>query len=131
MIDHDAARALAASALDFDLSAQDDQRLLAHMVGCESCRTFAEDLDADARAIAGMTNEDAPVALRSRILDAVPATEASTTEPPIATIPRPPAGRGILTSIPRRYRGPLALTAAAAVVVALVGGMLVWRPAPS
>jgi len=30
MIDHDAARALAATALDFDLSAQDDQRLLAH-----------------------------------------------------------------------------------------------------
>jgi alpha-2-macroglobulin len=131
MIDHDAARALAATALDFDLSAQDDQRLLAHMVGCVSCRTFAEDLDADARAIAGMTNEDAPVALRSRILDAVPATEASPTELPIATTPRPPAARGILTSIPRRYRGPLALTAAAAVVVALVGGMLVWRPAPS
>ena len=35
MIDHDAARALAAAALDFDLSAEDDQRLLAHLVGCD------------------------------------------------------------------------------------------------
>src|SRR6188768_2950366 len=30
--------------------------------------------------------------------------------------------------LPPRYRGPVAIAGTAAVVVALVGGMLVWRP---
>ncbi|MFL5667821.1 MAG: hypothetical protein ACJ77U_00390, partial [Chloroflexota bacterium] len=122
MIDHEAARVLAAAALDFDLSDEDDQRLLAHMVGCDRCRTFADGLGTDNRAIAGLPSEDAPVALRARILDAIPAATAQPTDLPVAPTPTPRTSRGLLSSIPRRYQGPLALTAAAAVIVALIGG---------
>ncbi|HEX6869017.1 MAG TPA: Ig-like domain-containing protein [Candidatus Limnocylindrales bacterium] len=133
MIDHDDARALAAAALDFDLSVEDDQRLLAHMIGCEECRAFAEALDVDARAIGGLVSEDAPAGLRARILDAVPAAAAAEPAPDlfVAAMPRPPRPHGAFGSIPRRYRGPLAISAAATIAVALIGGTLVWRPSLS
>jgi hypothetical protein len=131
MIDHDQARELAAAALDFDLSTEDDQRLLAHMVDCADCRTFAEALDADRGALAGLATFDAPDDLRTRILDATPAaaddaaTLADTAEPP--TI-RPRRTLLAFPIIPRRYRWPLVGTTAAVVTVALIGGGLVWRP---
>ena len=131
MIDHDQARELAAAALDFDLSTEDDQRLLAHMVDCADCRAFAEVLDADRRALTRLATFDAPDDLRARILDAAPAaaddaaTIADTTEPWTS-----PPRRKLLAFpvIPRHYRWPLVVTTAAVVTVALIGGGLVWRP---
>ncbi len=125
MTDHDRARELAAAAFDFELSADDRAELRAHLAGCAQCRAFNEGLEADARAIAVMPAADAPDALRSRIVDGEP----SLGDTPIAaagtTAPRRPA-----PFVPIRYRRPAALVASAAVVVALVGGMLVWGSQP-
>jgi len=134
MTDHDAARELAASAMDFDLSPEDDTRLLAHVVGCASCRAFVEALDGDRRAIAGLDAADAPEQLRSRVLEATAGAIASGFE---ATVPAPTEARrrhrirAAGPVIPGRYRWPLVLTTAAVIIVALIAGGLVWRPAPT
>ncbi|MFL5674690.1 MAG: Ig-like domain-containing protein, partial [Chloroflexota bacterium] len=130
MIDHDAARALAAQSLDFDLSAEDDGLLLAHVVGCDDCRAFAEALDLDAAAIAALASTDAPAELRASIVAMLPSDPVVLPGLTSAPTLRPAMPSSRLATIQSRYRGPFALTAAAAVVVALVGGMLVWRPAP-
>jgi hypothetical protein len=131
MIDHDAARELAAAAFDFDLTVEDDQRLLAHLVTCESCRAFVDGLDADGLAIAGLAGEDAPSELRDRIMGPFAAAGSHAGDADVVARAHVPPRPHRLASIPRRYRGPLAMTAAAAVVIALVGGTLVWRGAPS
>ncbi len=73
MIDHDRALELAAAALDFPLSDDDREALRLHLDGCAGCRAVDERLRADARAIAGLATQDAPVDLRARILAATAA----------------------------------------------------------
>ena len=126
MTDHARARELAAAALDFELSAEDRAELRDHLAGCAQCHVFNDGLVADAQAMSGLPAEDAPDALRSRIVDGEPAPADSPAPSPATTTARRPT-----PFLPKRYRGPAALVASAAVVVALIGGMLAWGSRPS
>ena len=120
MIDHDGARELAAASLDFDLSDEDDRRLLAHLVECASCRAFADGLEADRSALASLAAIDAPAVLRASVLDAAVASADAVVEPFSQEPRRTPSS---IPTIPKRYRWPLVVTTAAAVIVVLVAGV--------
>ena len=129
MIDHDRALELAATALDFALSDADREALQLHLDGCSACRAVDERVRSDARRIADLPMLDAPGDLRARVLDATgtPATfdDAGPTAPPAMG-----AGPRAMRRIPTTYRLPLAMLTAAAVIVAIIGGMLFWRSSP-
>ncbi len=125
MMDHDRARELAAATFDFELSAADRAELRDHLAGCAQCHVFNEGLAADARALAGLPIADAPHDLRSRIVDGEPAPGHAPAADPGTMAPRRPA-----PLVPVRYRRPAALVASAAVVVALIGGLLLWGSRP-
>jgi hypothetical protein len=127
MIDHERALELAATAFDFELSPADEEALTAHLQACRSCRLISEGLRADAVALGALQREDAPDDLRSRILEAVgPAGTGDPTPTPHASEPRP-----LLLRLPPRLRRPAVLVAAAAVIVAVIGGTLAWRTGPA
>jgi alpha-2-macroglobulin len=128
MIDHERALELAAAAFDFELSPADDETLTTHLETCESCRAIAEGMRADAVALVGLEREDAPDDLRRRIIGAVALPEAIDAMPASAPADRE---RGTLLWLPPRLRHPALLVAAAAVIVAVIGGTLAWRSAPS
>ena len=129
MIDHERALELAAAAFDFELSPADDEALTAHLETCESCRATAQALRADAVALVGLAREDAPDELRQRILDAASAGSGDVEDALVPPASAP--GGGILLHFPARLRHPAVLVAAAAVIVAVVGGTLAWRAVPS
>lgn len=136
MIDHDRARDLAAAALDFELSPADREALDRHLEGCAACRTFEERLRADARAMAELTPHDAPDVLRARVMETavpalVPASAADEVSDGAPGAGLTAAAPRAFPLIPRRYRQPAVMAAAAAVIVALVGGILVWRAGPN
>ncbi len=122
MIDHERALELATSALDFELSSADRTELRLHLASCDPCRASSDALSADARTIEALSSHDAPGDLRGRILGPTPATDDAATDRG-ASEPGPRAAR----SSPFRDRRVVALLASAAVVVALIGGTLVWR----
>ena len=129
MIDHERALELAAAAFDFQLSPADDEALTAHLESCESCRATVQAMRADQVALVGLQREDAPEDLRQRILDAASAgSERSRTTSPAPAVSAPK--RPILLHFPARLRHPAVLVAAAAVIVAVVGGTLAWRAVP-
>ena len=128
VIGHEVAMELAASALDFDLSAEDDERLQEHVHACADCRTLVEALAADHRALAALPATDAPDELRARVLAADATAGTSTPADSAAVATGMPRRRSV--SVPRRYRWPLVLATAAAVIVAVIGGGLSWRPGP-
>ncbi len=138
MIDHDRARELAAAALDFDLSAEDRRSASwPHLV--ELRAPVAPSPTASMpmrRALAGLATIDAP--------DRPPGAGSSMPAPAASPMPRRPmprdgspadvprrvAIRPPFPAIPPRYRWPLVVTTAAVVIVALIGGGLVWRAGP-
>ena len=127
MIDHDRARELSASALDFALSDDDRAALFAHLDQCETCRVIDGQLRADAQSIAALPPLDAPAELRNRIVE-----ERSVAPLPEEALPSDPAAPQRREAIiPARYHRRLAVLASAAVVVALIGGLLSWRTAPA
>ena len=132
MIGHKRALELSAAAFDFELSPDDDAALTAHLETCESCRTIAEGLRADAVALVGLERTDAPVDLRARILGATTGSEdiddASTAD---ATLQRRATLLRFPDRLPARLREPMVLVAAAAVIVAVIGGTLAWRAGPT
>jgi hypothetical protein len=67
MTDHARAQELAASAIDFDLPAEDRVELEAHLAGCPACRDHAEGLRRDARSLTGLPRFDAPERVRRRV----------------------------------------------------------------
>jgi hypothetical protein len=130
MIDHERALELAATAPDFALGEADRAELQTHLDGCSACRALAAGFGADARAIAYLPTLDAPEDLRARVLDAA-ATSGEVGEVGEPQEPRERAGGPRLVRlIPSRYRRPAAMVAAAAVIVALIGGVLIWSPRP-
>jgi len=126
MTDHARARELAAAALDFELSAEDRAELRDHLAGCAQCHVYNDGLIADAQGLAGLPATNAPDSLRSRIVDGEPAAAAPSSDLSGSTGPKRP-----VPLLPMRYRRPAALVASAAVVVALIGGMLAWGSRPS
>ena len=132
MIDHKRALELSAAAFDFELSPDDDAALTAHLETCESCRAIGEGLRADAVALVGLERTDAPDDLRGRILDAVAGSEALDAAPaPVPISERRPTLLRFPDRFPARFRQPMVLVAAAAVIVAVIGGTLAWRAGPS
>ncbi len=128
MIDHKRALELTAAAFDFELSPDDDAALTAHLETCESCRRIGEGLRADAVALVGLERTDAPDELRARILEAAAEPEAVDDAPiPVVTTQERPT----ILRLPARFRQPIVLVAAAAVIVAVIGGTLAWRAGPS
>ena len=128
MIDHERALDLAAAAFDFELSREDDDALTAHLEGCDACRATATALRADAVALGELERDDAPAELRGRIVAAASAGSDTLDE----ALPAPSHGpSSILMRFPARLRHQAVLVAAAAVVVAVVGGTLAWRTVPS
>ena len=127
MIDHDRALELAASSLDFELSHADADALTAHLESCDACRAIDEGLRSDAVALTELGREDAPSVLRERILRAASGAEGSE----LAPFPSPGRARPTLLRLPDRLRDRAVLVAAAAVIVAVVGGTLAWRAIPS
>lgn len=127
MIDHERALELAASTLDFELSRADDEALTAHLESCDECRAIDEGLRTDAVALVELGREDAPSALRERIVGAATGADASGLTP----FPQPGGARPALFRLPDRFRDRAVLVAAAAVIVAVVGGTLAWRAIPS
>ncbi len=87
---------LAAAAIDFELSPTEQADLTAHLAGCEDCRRAAAGLMTDARTL-------------RRLSDGAPAERVRV---------------HVLSAAPRRRASPfVALAAAAAIVVAALGGL--------
>lgn len=129
MTTHERAQELAAVSIDFELDPAERLELDEHLAGCESCRTFAASLTANAQALSELPTQDAPADLRQRIADA--ATDPIGASRDLAT-PRPAQRRSSLLSIPTPYRRPALMVAiAAAIIVAVVGTSLAWRSGPS
>ncbi|MEA2576465.1 MAG: alpha-2-macroglobulin, partial [Chloroflexota bacterium] len=132
MIGHERALELSAAAFDFELSPDDDAALTAHLATCESCRAIGESLRADAVALVGLERMGAPDDLRARILDAAAASEAIDEAPaPLPASAERPTLLRLPARLPARFRQPMVLVAAAAVIVAVVGGTLAWRAGPT
>ena len=132
MIGHKRALELSAAAFDFELSPDDDAALTAHLETCESCRAIGEGLRADAVALVGLERTDAPGDLRARILDAAAGSEAiGEVAAPVPTSAERPTLLRLPARFPARFRQPMVLVAAAAVIVAVIGGTLAWRAGPS
>jgi hypothetical protein len=68
MTDHVRAHDLAAAAIDFDLTNDEQAELDGHLVGCASCRDHADALRVDARSLAQLRQVDAPARVRSRVV---------------------------------------------------------------
>lgn len=131
MIDHERAQELAAAALDFALAPADREELQRHLDDCAGCRAFDERLRADAHAMADLASYDAPDGLRARILGVAGPPAAFEAADGSPGTHRPEGPRSARSIIPPRYRRPAALLAAAAVIVALVGGTMFWRGGPT
>ena len=101
MIDHERALELAASTLDFELSRTDDEALTAHLASCDDCRAIDEGLRADAVALVELDREDAPSALRERIVDAATSADVSGLAPFPAADPNADDGAAAARSSPR------------------------------
>ena len=131
MIDHERARELAVAEIDFALSAEDREALQRHLDDCPACRALDEHLRADARTVADLPSYDAPEGLRARILG-VAGTPGAMDAPADGSAHehRPREAPRALSILPIRYRRPAAFVAAAAVIVALVGGTMFWRGSP-
>ena len=127
MIDHERALELAASTLDFELSRADDEALTAHLGSCDECRAIDSAMRADAVALVELGGEDAPSTLRERIVGTAIGADPSGS-PAIASSRQ---ARRTLLQLPDRFRERAVLVAAAAVIVAVVGGTLAWRAIPS
>lgn len=100
MIDHGTARRASATALDFDLDAEERTHLEDHLRTCAACRGFSAGLAADAAAMRELDLGPVPIAVRADI--AIVAERRD---------------RG------RRGSGPVLLAAAALLVVAVIGGV--------
>ncbi len=100
MIDHGTARRASATALDFDLDADERSNLDEHLRTCAACRTFSSGLSADASAMRDLDLGPVPITVRADI--AIVAERRD---------------RG------RRGSGPVLLAAAALLVVAVIGGV--------
>jgi hypothetical protein len=68
MTDHARAQDLAATAIDFDLTSDEQAELDNHLVGCASCKAHADALRLDARSLAQLRQVDAPARVRSRVV---------------------------------------------------------------
>jgi hypothetical protein len=68
MTDHARAQELAAAAIDFDLTNDEQAELDGHLAGCASCRDHADALRVDARSLAQLGQVDAPDRVRSRVV---------------------------------------------------------------
>jgi alpha-2-macroglobulin len=124
MIDHDRALELAAAALDFGLSPDEDAGLSTHLAGWPSCRETVAGINRDAAAMRSLDRVDAPPELRDRLLDAAAAMSDS------AELEAHPPQKAVLRLLPTRIPRPAALAAAAAVVIAVVAGSMFWRGEP-
>ncbi len=100
MIDHGTARRASATALDFDLDAEERMNLEDHLRTCAACRGFSTGLVADAAAMRDLDLGPVPITIRADI--AIVAERRD---------------RG------RRGSGPVLLAAAALLIVAVVGGV--------
>jgi alpha-2-macroglobulin len=129
MIDHERALELSAAVFDFELSPADSEALTEHLAACESCRAIDQGLRADAVALVGLQREDASEDLRRKILEAVGPEADALDSAPVPAVPSPK--RRQLLPFPTRLRHPAVLVAAAAVIVAVVGGTLAWQNVPS
>ena len=129
MIDHGRALDLAAAELDFALAPADEAALTAHLATCDACSRVAHDMRDDAAALRGLDREDAPVALRSRLMETIGISDADG-DPSPEPAPRAQVDHPIRFRLPPRYHRPALLAAAAAVVIAVVGGTLAWRTGP-
>lgn len=98
MIDHEEARRLSATALDFDLEPAERDDLDAHVRSCAACRQFSADLASDAAALRGLDLGPVRIDVRARLA--------------IAT-----EQRG------RRRSGPVLLAAAVLLAIAVFGGI--------
>lgn len=67
-IGHDTARVLAATALDFRLAPAERWALEAHLEACPTCCRFAKALLADAAALTGLQEVDAPPRVREQVI---------------------------------------------------------------
>lgn len=108
MIDHGTARRASATALDFDLDADERAHLEDHLRTCAACRAFSSGLASDAAAMRDLDLGPVPIAVRADI--AIVAERRD---------------RG------RRGSGPVLLAAAVLLIVAVVGGVAVGAGALS
>ncbi len=115
--EHTRVQELAATELDFELTADEREELDRHLAACASCRAVQADLGTIQQVVADLPAENAPAGLRRRILD--PRAEPS------------PPSRGSRWGLPSRLRWPAIGLAAAAVVVAVVATTLPWQPGPA
>lgn len=121
MNEHARAQELAASALDFELTADEREELDRHLEACRTCRAVQADLHDLQLAMADLPAQDAPTELRRRILH--PGSEPARPSPPRRW------------AFPTRFRWPAIglATAAAAVTVVVVATTIPWqaRPVPN
>lgn len=100
MIDHGTARRASATALDFDLDAEERSNLEDHLRTCAACRAFSSGLASDAAAMRELDLGPVPITVRAHVAIVAERRE-----------------RG------RRGSGPVLLAAAALLVVAVIGGV--------
>lgn len=67
-LDHDAALDLAALALDGPLPPPYEERLAAHLVGCDACRATEVAMRRDARVLGELPRADAPPRVRDAVV---------------------------------------------------------------
>jgi hypothetical protein len=70
MSPHERALTLAAAAIDFRLSPEEQHELAAHLAGCPSCSVAAAAMRADAAALARAPRLDAPASVRRAVMRA-------------------------------------------------------------
>ncbi len=124
MIDHDRAVELGAISLDVELSPAEAAQLAGHLETCTSCQDSITAMRADATALAGLATLSVPDGLRERILAAAAPAEAG---PALAATTLESAHLPRTVRLPTRFRQPAVLAAAAAVIVAIIGGTLAWN----
>jgi hypothetical protein len=100
MIDHGTARRASATALDFDLDAEERSSLEDHLRTCAACRTFSSGLAADAASMRDLDLGPVPIQVRANIAIVAERRER---------------GRGASRTV--------LLAAAALLIVAVVGGV--------
>jgi hypothetical protein len=73
MTNHQRARQLAASAIDFELAPRERRELAEHVVACGPCRAFETALRGDMAALRAISQRPAPAGVREAVADAVTA----------------------------------------------------------